>query len=67
MSLSIDEITESSSGGNSSVWESVGPMTSLQSMQTSYGAQLSMMIFQLLFLSMEAMAGMPEIIGVRGA
>jgi hypothetical protein len=67
MSLSIGEITESSSGSNSSVSESVRPMTSLQSMQTSYSAQLSMTIFQLLFLSMEAMAGMPEIIGVQGA
>jgi energy-converting hydrogenase Eha subunit B len=37
------------------------------SVTTLFGAQLSSTIFQLLFLLMDAIAGMPEIIGVHGA
>jgi hypothetical protein len=35
-------------------------------MVTSYGAQLSRTILQLLFLSMETIVGIPETIGVLG-
>jgi hypothetical protein len=58
MSLKIDAIVESSIGINGSVSMSMNPMT--------YGAQLSTIILQLLFLSIETTAGMPETVGIFG-
>jgi len=42
------------------------PRMSFLEIVTSYRAQLSRIILQLLFLSMETMAGIPEIMGVFG-
>jgi hypothetical protein len=66
MSLNIATIVESSMGINSSVSISMKPMTSFLSMMTSYGVQLSIMILQLLFLSIETTAGVPETVRVLG-
>jgi hypothetical protein len=62
----IAEMVESSIGMGSSGSVSMMPRMSFLEIMTSYGAQLSRMILQLLFLSIDTMAGMPEIIGVFG-
>ena len=53
-------------GMGSSGSVSMMPRMSFLEIMTSYGAQLSRIILQLLFLSIETMAGIPEIIGVFG-
>ena len=67
ISLKMAAMVESSIGISSSVSMSMKPMTSFLSMVTSYGAQLSTIILQLLFLSTVTTAGIPEIVGVFGA
>jgi len=67
MSVRMAAIVESSSGISSSVAMSIKPMTLFHSSVTSKGAQLSITTLQLLFLSIEMTAGMPETVGLLGA
>ncbi len=66
MSCKIAEIVESSIGIGSSGSASMMPSMSFLVMVTSYGAQLSRTILQLLFLLIDTIASIPEIIGVLG-